>query len=180
MHPHTYLFFEDTPGMCKQVLQVGTNPQLHHKIYCGMVDWVISFDPFSRLYYKWSRTGHTVFSACISAYTARSLHDNTEHTPLSGLAVAGCTRSSTSHCAQEPTQEQPPLEPARRHPSLGRTPEAAAPWVPVTSSIPTLTPLPAGAPVPTFHLPKDVPALAMLPPHGETDPEGPMGGDGAF
>ena len=101
--------------------------QPHHDIYCGMVDWVISFDPFSRLYYKWSRTGHTVLSACINASTARSLYDNTEHTPLSGLAVAGRTRSSTSHCAQEPNQEQPPLEPVRRHPSLGRTPAKLAP-----------------------------------------------------
>jgi hypothetical protein len=25
--------------------------QPYHEIYCGMVDWVISFDPVSRLYY---------------------------------------------------------------------------------------------------------------------------------
>ena len=82
--------------------------QPYHEIYCGMVDWVISFDPVSRLYYKWSRTGHTVKSACINASTARSLHGNTEHTPQSALAVAGRTRSSTSHCAHEPNQEHPP------------------------------------------------------------------------
>ena len=101
--------------------------QPYHEVYCGMVDWVISFDPVSRLYYKWSRTGHTVKSVCINASTARSLHGNTEHTPQSALAVAGRTRSSTSHCAHEPNQEHPPLEPVRRHPSLGRTPAKLPP-----------------------------------------------------
>ena len=65
-------------------------------------------------------------------------------------------------------------------PTVFCAPETATSWVPVTSPIPTLTPLPAGAPAPTFLLPTDVPALATLPPHGETDPDGPMGGDGAF
>ena len=64
-------------------------------------------------------------------------------------------------------------------PTVLCAPEAAAPWVPVTSPIPGLTPLPVGEPVPTFPLPTDVPTLATHPFHGETDPEGPMGGTGA-
>ena len=64
-------------------------------------------------------------------------------------------------------------------PTVSCTPEAAAPWVPVTSTIPGLTPLPAGAPVPTFPLHTAVPTLATHLPHGETDPDGPMGGAGA-
>jgi hypothetical protein len=64
-------------------------------------------------------------------------------------------------------------------PTVLCAPEAAAPWVPVTSPIPGLTPLPAGAPAPTFPLPTDVPTLATHPPHGETDPDGPMGTAGA-
>jgi hypothetical protein len=58
-------------------------------------------------------------------------------------------------------------------------PQVAAPWVPVTSPIQTLTSLPAGAPAPTFPLSTCMPSLTTHPPHGETDPDGPVGGDGA-
>ena len=64
-------------------------------------------------------------------------------------------------------------------PTVLCAPEAAAPWVPVTSPIPGLTALPIGAQVMDFPLPTDVPTLATHPPHGETDPDGPMGGAGA-
>ena len=64
-------------------------------------------------------------------------------------------------------------------PTVLCVPEAAAPWVPVTSPIPGLTALLIGAQVMDFPLPTDVPTLATHPPHGETDPDGPMGGAGA-
>ena len=64
-------------------------------------------------------------------------------------------------------------------PTVLCAPEAAAPWVPVTSPIPGLTALLIGAQVMDFPLPTDVPTLATHPPHGETDPDGPMGGAGA-
>ena len=57
--------------------------------------------------------------------------------------------------------------------------EAATPWVPVTSPIPGITALPIGAQVMNFHLPTDVLTVTTHPPHGETDPDGPMGGAGA-
>ena len=62
-------------------------------------------------------------------------------------------------------------------PTVLCTPEAATPWVPVTSPIPGLTPLPDGAQALVFPLPTDVPTFETHPPHGETDPDGPMGGD---
>jgi hypothetical protein len=64
-------------------------------------------------------------------------------------------------------------------PTVLCAPEAAAPWVPVTSPIPGFTALPIGAQVMDFPLPTDVPILATHPPHGEIDPDGPMGGAGA-
>jgi len=58
---------------------------------------------------------------------------------------------------------------SQARPTVLCAPEAATPWVPVTSPIPTLTPLPAGAPAPTSPLPTGAPILATHPPHGETD-----------
>ena len=57
--------------------------------------------------------------------------------------------------------------------------EAPTPWVPVTSPIPGLTALPIGAQVMNFPLPTDVLTVTTHPPHGETDPDGPMGEAGA-